>query len=445
LEIVQGVVMKLFQLKVVGLCFVLFGQSLGQVAVASGPLLKGGSTNEVIVRPDNDVALSLLAQGLEHCTKATRSTRTNQLAAMKEYKAYITALNRAKAIYPEISEHSRTLSRQVQQCSQIGTDIARMQALPLLEKGVLACKEAKVFAKGDYLSKARVKYKEYLALRNQAIALTDSVLKVASNSSKVRRCDKLESSLMAAQTRVLNDEQRAGELISLLQRAEDSCLVAQRMATKSGESRVYLDTTKGMLGHAERYFNETQLHQDALKRATNYPGYSSSKQVQRLTSTFIICRDELVAIIDAATQSVNRQEELSKIRERQQIQKAVAIAVAEAKKEALAVIKAQAQLVEQVVVDTKKTSFVDSNVNVQPDRLATPAVATTLDITEENSAENSEKNSNEVAVLGVVTPASFDVNRDVADKARAKNLGARVRAGKSSRGRTDVVQVTESW
>ena len=398
--------MKLFQLNVVGLCFVLFGQVFGQVAIASGSVAKGEPTTEVIARPDNDVALSLLAQGLAHCTEATRSTRANQLAAMKEYKMYVTALNRAKAIYPDISEHNRTLSRQVQQCSQIGTDIARMQALPLLEKGVLACKKAKAFAKGDYLSKARVKYKEYLNLRNQAVALTDSVLKVASNSSKVRRCDKLESSLMAAQTRVVNDEQKASELISLLQRVEDSCLVAQRMATKSGESRVNLDTTKSMLDHAERYFNETQLHDDAFKRASNYPGYLSSKQIQRLTKTFLICRDELVAIIDAATQSVNRQEELLKIRERQQMQEAVAIAVAEAKKEALAAIGASAPLPKQVVADTNEPLPVSSNVNVQTVNLVKP--------------------------LGV-TPVS------------EKNLGVRVRAGKSNRVKTDVVQVSEAW
>ncbi|OUR92530.1 hypothetical protein A9Q81_16425 [Gammaproteobacteria bacterium 42_54_T18] len=406
--------MKLFQLKVVGLCFVLSSQFLGQVATASDAVVKDmaiDTVNGEIARPDKDVALSLLTQGLAHCTKATRSTRTNQLAAMQEYEMYVTALNRARAIYPNISEHSRTLSRQMQQCSQIGTDIARVQALPLLEKGVLACKEAKAFAKGDYLSKARVKYREYLDLRNQAVALTSSVLKVASNSSKVRRCDKLESSLMAAQTRVVNDEYKANELITLLQRAEDSCLVAQRLATKSGESRINLDTTKSMLVHAERYFSQTQLHKDALNRAANYPGYGSSKQIKQLTSTFSICRGELVAIIDAATKSVNRQEELSKIQEKQLIQKAVAIAVAEARKEVLASFRKQTQLVEKVVIDP-----------IEP-KPAGPNVA----------ASESVK----LSLPSVEGP--------IAGKVRDKSPVARARAGKLSRARTEVVQVTESW
>ena len=384
--------MKLFQLKVCGLCFGLMSQFSLQVAVANDAAsivkVEDGSAEVSNVSSalslDNDVALTLLTQGIAHCTKATRSSRTNQLAAIKEYKLYAIALSRAKAIYPNISAHSRTLSRQMEQCAQIGTDIARIQALPLLEVGVLACKEAKVLAKGDYLSKARIKYKEYQDFRNQAVALTDSVLKVGSNSSKVRRCDMLESSLMAAQTRVVNDEQKAVELISLLRRAEDSCLVAQSMAIKSGESRVNLDTTKSMLGHAKSYFNETPLHKSALDRASNYPGYSSSKQIQQLISTFLICRDELMVVIGAATQSVIRQEELSKIREKQQIDVAVAKAVSEAKKEAFAAMAPSGS-----DADQQKTA-----------------------VLEEDDGEDS------------VMPA---------------------RLGKSSRARTDVVQVTKSW
>ncbi len=407
--------MKLFQLKGFGLCVVLMSPFFWQVAVANnsvsnvkiGGVIEGESNvSDTLASSDNDVALSLLTQGIEHCTKATRFTRINQSAAIKEYKMYAIALNRAKAIYPKISEHSRTLSRQIQQCAQIGTDIARMQALPLLEIGVLACKEAKALAKGDYLSKARVKYKEYLDFRNQAVALTDSVLKVASNSSKVRRCDKLESSLVAAQTRVVNDEQNASELISLLRRAEDGCLVAQGMAIKSGESRVNLDTTKSMLDHAKRYFNETPLHQDALKRASNYPGYSSSKQIQKLISTFLICRDELVAVIGAATRSVNRQEELSKIREQQQIEVAVAKAVAEAKGGGGAVIKKQAQFTEQVVVGESMPS------------------------TSVSKAADVERNAG-VAVIQ--------------ENESGEGSIMRARIGKSSRARTDVVQVTNSW
>jgi len=430
--------MKRFQLKVVGLCFVLLSQYFGQIAFASGVDVNVDAASKAggaIVGRDNDVALSLLTKGIEHCTKATRATRTNQLAAMKEYKTYVTALNRAKAIYPKISEHSRTLSRQMQQCSQIGTDIARMQALPLLEKGVLACKEAKAFAKGDYLSKARVKYKEYQDFRNQAVALTESVLKVASNSSKVRRCDKLESSLMAAQTRVVNDEQKANELISLLRRAEDSCLVAQRLATKSGESRVNLDTTKSMLGHAERYFNETPIHQSAFKRATNYPGYGSSKLIQKLTRTFLICRDELVAIIEAATQSVNRQEELAKIREHQRIQKAVAIAVAEAKNEALAAIRKQAQLIEQVVVGVSEPIPVGSTVSTNSTKKA--SLARSLDVIKADGRE--------VVAFEVVEPLSDRGESKIEGKEGGNSPVVRARAGKSSRARTEVVQVTKSW
>lgn len=445
LDIRKVAVMKLFQLNVVGLFFVVLSLLFGQAVVATEPLaqtrgvvLGGGKSVEIKKEQarssdnspgsglgdgaDKNVALNLLVKGLEHCTKATRSTRTDQVEAKQEYEAYVTALSRAKAIYPKIRSHSRTLSRQIEQCSQIGTDIARTQALPLLEKGVLACKEAKVLAKGDYLTKAKVKYSEYLELRNQAVALTESVLKVASNSSKVRRCDKLENNLMVAHSRVVNDEQKAEELISLLRRAEDSCLVAQRIATKAGKSRAELNSTVSMLGHAERYFKETEVHAGALARAANYPGYETSKQIKRLTSTFSICRDELVVIVDAATKSVVRQEELAKILEQQKLEKTVAIAVAKAKKEALAAFTEQAQLAKSLERDKREASQAVDKISRLQDK--------SLDIVAE--ASNLPK---------AILPQKAKIKGEKVEKEPV----VRVRSGKSNRSRSDVVQVTESW
>lgn len=392
--------MKLFQQWVLGLV-------LGGYAVFAN-----ASTG---MEADNSVALGLLNQGVVHCTRAIQTSRTDPVVAQKEYETYVTALTRAQAIYPDISQHSRTLSRQLQQCTQIGDDIARTRALPLLEEGFLACKQAKSLAKGDYLTKARVKYKEYLELRDKAISLTESVLKVASNSSKVRRCDKLESGLMAAQSRVEQEESEATALISVLQRAEDSCQVAQRMAVKSGESRAKLEATKSMLSHAERYFNETQLHQDAAKRAKNYPGYGSSKKIQAITSQFSVCRDELVAIISAATQSIVRNEELAKIRQQQKLDEAVALAVAKAKQETAAAFAQQ----------QAKT------VRMQEAKAVKAANGKTSD---SGVADKDNGVTDEVA----------NVLSDV--EAPEKSVAAKVRFGKASRGaRTEVVQVTESW
>ena len=186
---------------------------------------------------NNDVAVGLLDEGFVHCTNATQFSRTDQGVAQKQYEMYLATLARAIAISPKILIGNGQLSRQVEQCARVGDDIARLRALPLLEQGLLACKAAKKLAKGDYLSKARIKYKEYRELKSRAIALSNTVQKVGSNSSKIRRCDKFERGLVAAQTRIDKEEQQALALLSLLQRSADSCIVAQRIAIQSGQSR----------------------------------------------------------------------------------------------------------------------------------------------------------------------------------------------------------------
>lgn len=383
---------------------------------------------------DKGVALGLLDKGLQHCTSAMKLSRTDQSIAKSEYDLYALALSRAVAIYPEISSESTKISRQVDQCAQVGDDIARAQALPFLEQGVAACKQAKSLAKGDYLSKAKTKYREYVGLRDKALLLTQSVLKVGSNSSKVRRCDKLEGSLMAAETRIEGEEADAAELISLLQKSADSCQVAQRMVTQSGVSRSKLDATKTVLYHAETYFQETELHSGAMKRAKNYPGYASSKKVKEITLQYSNCHDELVAVISAATQSVIRQEEFAKIKEQEKIDRAVEQAVAKAKAQAILDMNKQAEIAS--IAEAKKVEKVTGDQN-------------------QSESQNQSQHEGGVAVsestvavtAPVLAPESVvEAETQVAQELGESSTSRKVKAGKGAgRVRNEVVQVSKPW
>jgi len=366
----------------------------------------------VASEPDNVVAVGLLEEGFVHCTNATQFSRTDQAVAQKQYEMYIATLARAIAISPKVLTENGKLSRQVQQCARVGDDIARLRALPLLEQGLLACKSAKKLAKGDYLSKARIKYKEYRELKNRAIALSNTVQKVGSNSSKIRRCDKFEQGLVAAQTRIDKQEQQALALISLLQRSTDSCRVAQRMAIQSGQSRAKLGATQSMLAYAEEYFQDSLLHTDATDRAIRFPGYSTSKNIKEMTTHYTICKEELVAVISAATQSVVRQEELAEIRIQTRIDQAVALAVSKVMGER---------------VDQQNVAVISEN-EVSVDSVAI------------------------VDVISTVSDATVDklpvtINRG-AEENPVEVTYTNKRLGKRSNGRrvtSDVVQVTKSW
>ena len=390
---------------------------------------------------DKGVALNLLDNGLQHCTSAMKLSRTDQAAAKSEYDLYVLALSRAVAIYPEISSESSKTSRQVDQCVQVGDDIARAQAIPFLDQGVAACKQAKSLAKGDYLSKAKTKYKEYVGLRDKALLLTESVLKVGSNSSKVRRCDKLEDSLMAAQTRIEGEETDAAALISLLRRSSDSCQVAQRMATQSGVSRSKLDATKSVLSHAETYFQETQLHATAMKRAENYPGYSSSKEVKEITFQYRLCHDELVAVINAATQSVIRQEEFAKIKEQEKINRAVDQAVAKVREQTIKDLSRQAEMT------GADQSQQITNVDVSQQPALVEVVSAVAETVAEAVPETVPKKAPVSAVFATTNSHSStdNVMKNVDDVAQ-EPASRKVKAGKGAgRIRNEVVQVSTPW
>ncbi|OUS23687.1 hypothetical protein A9Q99_27000 [Gammaproteobacteria bacterium 45_16_T64] len=370
-----------------------------------------------------DAARNLFEQGLVHCTNALESSRSDQGVSQQEFDTYTTVLSRAEALYPGIAEDSQKAARQIKQCSQIGEDIARYKALPLLEQGVLACKEAKLLAKGDYLSKARAKYREYVSMRDRALSLTGSVLKVASNSSKVRRCDKLEDGLMAAQTRIDKEEIDANSLIALLARSNDSCQVAQQMAVKSGVSRPKLEATKAMVSVGENYFSEASLHQAALQRAQNYPGYDSSKSIASLTSKYTLCNSEIKVVLKTATQAVVRLEERDKRHQQQKIAKAVEDAVREAKEEAIASLASKE--VKEKPRAFKKPEFL---IEMEEVVAAIPQNQVQDDATDIDPASE-----------GAVTPAPVEREK----KAFAKSRGGKGVARKGVQ--TEVVQVSNPW
>lgn len=397
------------------------------VAVVIVGLLMANGAHASVNDKDKQTARSLFEEGVVHCTKALEHSRSDQQVSQQEYEAYSHALSRAEAIYPGIIDDSAKTARQVKQCEQIGDDIARYQALPLLDQGVLACNAAKQLAKGDYLSKARTKYREYVNMRDKALSLTPSVLKVASNSSKVRRCDKLEGNLMAAQDRIEKEEVDANALITLLSRANESCQVAQHMAVKSGVSRSKLDATKAMVSVGENYFREASIHKGALQRAKNYPGYQSSKAITELSAQFTACNNEIAVVLKTAGRAIARLEDNNKLKQQQKLAKAVEEAVEEAKRATIATLTSEA---EKVVTAEKEV---------------TPEYLLEMEAVVAANAQESVSTESKSAIAGAsdTSQGASDASSPLADKKVSKK--ARTGKGGSKGGRTEVVQVSAPW
>lgn len=250
------------------------------------------------------------AQGVKHCKNAMALSRTSNEVAAAEFDRYTAFIGKVEALKPELKDDVM-IQRQMEQCDQVGHDIARNEALPVFEQGLATCKEVKSFIQGDYLTKAKAKFLEYTQLRDQALGMTDTVLKVGSNASKVRRCDRLEEKIIAAEQRINFSEIKADRLLSTLRKSNDSCVVTQRMLQNVGDNAEKLNAAEAMLTQARDYFEQTQNYPEAIARAENYPGYESSKKIRSYMLEYSRCEQNVVASLGIQKQSVAAQQEIA--------------------------------------------------------------------------------------------------------------------------------------
>lgn len=239
---------------------------------------------------------NFFAQGIKHCKQAMDLSRTSREVAKAEFERYQSYIGKVEALKPEL-KNDLMVKRQMEQCDQVGHDIARNEALPIFEQSLAVCKEVKALVKRDHLTKAKAKYMEYTQYRDQALNLTDTVLKVGSNASKERRCNRLEDRIIAAEQRIQYSEIKADRLVSTLRKSTDSCLVSGRMLENVGSNMEKLKAAEAMLSQAQDYFKQTKNYPEAIARSENFPGYESSKKIRQYMVDYGRCEQDVVANI----------------------------------------------------------------------------------------------------------------------------------------------------
>lgn len=237
---------------------------------------------------------AFFARGMEHCKQAMDLSRTSAKVAAAEFDRYTSYMRKVEALKPELKSDIM-ISRQMAQCEQVGHDIARIQALPVIEEGLVVCGEVKSLVNGDYLSKAKARFLEYTRHRDQALAMTDTVLKVGFNASKIRRCDRLEEKIIAAEQRIHHSEIKADRLLSALRKSTDSCEVTRNLLEDGKVTEDKLMAAESMLSQARDYFKQTERYPDAVTRAENFPGYASSQKIRQYLMEYSRCDQHVAA------------------------------------------------------------------------------------------------------------------------------------------------------
>lgn len=160
--------------------------------MAGAGLAQGAITDDPV-----QVSDQVFRAGVEYCNSAAKASRTDGKQARSDFSLYLSHLERASAVYPALLEHNTFARRESQRCQQVGDDIARAEALPVMEKGLAMCQDARSALREGNLKNSRIRFSQYEMNRDRAVRLSGSVLRVGSIAVQVRMCDGLTDKIAA--------------------------------------------------------------------------------------------------------------------------------------------------------------------------------------------------------------------------------------------------------
>src|SRR5690606_6501921 len=82
------------------------------------------------------VSDQIFRAGVAYCNSAVKVSRSDSRQARSDINQYQAHVGRAQSIYPALLDQNDYARREHQRCSQIGENIARAEALPVIEKGL---------------------------------------------------------------------------------------------------------------------------------------------------------------------------------------------------------------------------------------------------------------------------------------------------------------------
>ena len=172
----------------------------------------------------------LFRTGLAFCNEASKKSRTDTQLARADFANYESHLERAKAIYPQLMDENDFASREATRCELVDDNIARAEAMPLIEQGLAYCNEAKTRLEASSgVFEAETNLKQYKELRDQALETTPTILRVGSVAVQVRVCDGLDEKISLVENQMKRTHRETDKVIASFNKAMDTCQVGTGM------------------------------------------------------------------------------------------------------------------------------------------------------------------------------------------------------------------------
>lgn len=316
-------------------------------------LLTLSSTVNAEVNTDPKVLSDqLFRTGLAFCNEASKKSRTDTQLARADFANYESHLERAKAIYPQLMDENDFASREATRCELVDDNIARAEAMPLIEQGLAYCNEAKTRLEASSgVFEAETNLKQYKELRDQALETTPTILRVGSVAVQVRVCDGLDEKISLVENQMKRTHRETDKVIASFNKAMDTCQVGTGMLKGATSNPETVEAAGQVLNQLTQYQENAEQQASALLRKGNL-GADSKKRLSSLKSDLNSCYTSMTARIDLSNKRIQARAEWLVQREAAEQAKLAAQAVEDTE---VAQPEQSQQAIAKVEVETPET------------------------------------------------------------------------------------------
>lgn len=239
------------------------------------------------------MADALFKEAVVFCNQASRLSRTDTSEAREQFNQYRSFLERARAIDPSLLENNSFAERENRRCTLIEDNIARAEAMPLVEQSLAQCNAAQSALESHNLNTATESFTRFEGLRDQALEITPTVLRVGSVAVRMRVCDRLVEKISLAKAERQLELQTSTRALGYFNKALASCEAGESIINKQKPSE---DTVASL----EAVLNQLNNHNNQGEALVKTPSSGSDAgNLKRLQSRVSSCQGQIAAAVDA--------------------------------------------------------------------------------------------------------------------------------------------------
>lgn len=253
-------------------------------------------------------AVNLYLKGYADCREANTLRSDDIQAARQFFDNYLKILDQAAAIDPSILKTTeRDMDANLTYCERVNNNLKMAEAAPVLEAGFAHCEKAKASMAANDFSGAQQAFDAYAVQRDQALAITASIMDVFSLASQVRACARLEEKLVEAREASANEAAALTQLQQQLTSYSQKCQTALSFTRQNTFTVDTIDQANRLLADAQQYRKQALKNTTANTLLKREPQPAETASLRQLEAAAGRCESEVISQI----RSMSKQRSLS--------------------------------------------------------------------------------------------------------------------------------------